>query len=62
EFVAPMLSDRNPFNRWVALGRPDLYDKAREKVEEILSRPQNNPLSAGVVGKLESIIQKVERV
>ena len=64
EFVAPMLmlSDRNPFNRWVALGRPDLYDKAREKVEEILSKPQKNPLPDDVIGKLEIIMQKVEQV
>jgi len=56
-----MLSDRNPFNRWVSLGRPDLYDKAKEKVEEILSKPQKNPLPDDVVGKLESIMRKVER-
>ena len=62
EFVAPMLSDRNPFNRWVALGRPDLYDKAREKVEEILSKPQRNPLPDDAIGKLEGIMQKVEQV
>ena len=62
EFVAPMLSDRNPFNRWVALGRPDLYDKAREKVEEILSGPQKNPLPDEVIGKLEAIMRKAEQV
>jgi len=60
EFVAPALSDRNSFNRWAELGRSDLYDKAKEKVEEILSKPQNNPLPDDVVGMLESIMQKVE--
>jgi len=61
EFVAPVLSDRNPFNQWVALGRPDLYDKAREKVEEILSKPQKNPLPDDVIGRLEMIMQKAEQ-
>jgi len=61
EFVAPELSDRNPFNRWVALGRPDLYDKAREKVDEILSRPPKNHLTDDVIYKLEAIIHKMER-
>ena len=39
EFVAPVLADRNPFNQWVKLGCPDLYDRAREKVEEIFVQP-----------------------
>jgi len=60
EFVALALSDRNSFNRWAELGRSDLYDKAKEKVEEILSKSQNNPLPDDVVGILESIMQKVE--
>ena len=62
EFVTPVLSDRNPFGQWVALGRPDLYNKAREKVEEILSKPQKNPLPDDVIGKLDAIIRKVEQV
>jgi trimethylamine--corrinoid protein Co-methyltransferase len=61
EFITPLLADRNSFRRWVALGRPDLYDKAREKVEEILSCPQKNPLPDDVIGKLEAIIQKISQ-
>jgi len=60
EFVTPALVDRNPFTQWVKLGRPDLYDKAREKVEEILSIPQKNPLPDDVIGKLEDIMRKAE--
>jgi trimethylamine--corrinoid protein Co-methyltransferase len=61
EFVSPLLADRNPFSQWAALGRLDLYDKAREKVEEILSSPQKNPLPDDVIGKLEAIMRKAER-
>jgi len=60
EFVTPALADRNPFTQWVKLGRPDLYDKAREKVEDILSIPQKNPLPGDVIGKLEDIMRKAE--
>ena len=60
EFVAPALADRNPFNRWAELGRPDLYDKARLEVEEILSSPPKNPLPDDVKGKLKAIMRKAE--
>jgi len=60
EFLLPLLSDRNAYESWVKLGSPDLYNKAHEKVEEILSTPQKHPLSDDVVGKLESIIRRAE--
>lgn len=60
EFFMPRLADRNTFDQWVALGRPDIYDKAREKVEEILARPPKNPLPDDVVGKLEDIMRRAD--
>jgi len=60
EFLMPILSDRNTFENWVNLGRPDLYDKAQKKVEEILAAPQKHPLSDDVIGKLEEIIRRAE--
>ena len=62
EFVTPALTDRHPFNQWAVLGRPDLYDKARMKVEEILASPQKNPLPDDVTGKLEDIMRKADEV
>jgi trimethylamine--corrinoid protein Co-methyltransferase len=62
EFLEPALADRNPFNQWVALGRPDLYDKARVKVEEILASPQKNLLPDDVIGKLDNIMRKADEV
>jgi trimethylamine:corrinoid methyltransferase-like protein len=56
----PILSDRNSFESWVNLGRPDLYDKAQEKVEEILATPQKHPLTDDVIGKLEAIMRRAE--
>ena len=60
EFIMPQLCDRNSFEHWVELGRPDLYDKAREKVEEILATPQKNPLPDDVIGKLEDIMRRAD--
>lgn len=62
EFVAPVLVDRHPFNQWIALGRPDMYDKARAKVEEILASPQKHPLPDDVIGKLDYIMRKADDV
>jgi trimethylamine--corrinoid protein Co-methyltransferase len=60
EFLAPILVDRHPFNQWAELGRPDLYDKAKIRVEEILASPQKNPLPEDVAGKLDEIIRKAD--
>ncbi len=60
EFLVPLLSNRNAFENWAKLGRPDLYDNAQEKVEEILATPQKHPLSDDVIGKLEAITRRAE--
>ncbi len=60
EFLMPLLSDRNAFENWVSLGRPDLYDQAHKKVEQILAVPQKHPLSDDVIGKLDDIIRRAE--
>lgn len=60
EFFMPQLFDRNTYEQWVELGRPDVYDKAGQKVEEILATPQKNPLPDDVIGKLEDIMRRAD--
>jgi trimethylamine--corrinoid protein Co-methyltransferase len=60
EFWVPRLCDRNTFERWSELGRPDMYSRAREKVEEILAAPPKNPLPDDVVGELEAIARRAD--
>jgi trimethylamine--corrinoid protein Co-methyltransferase len=60
EFYAPLLCDRHTFERWVDLGKPDLYSKARDRVEEILATPQKNPLPDDVIGKLDDIVRRAD--
>ena len=60
EFLAPTLCDRETYEKWNEIGRPDMYDKARDRVEEILASPQKNPLPDNVIGKLEDIMQRAD--
>jgi len=60
EFLTPALCDRDTYEKWDELGRPDMYDKAKERVEEILASPQKNPLPDDVIGKLEDIMRRAD--
>ena len=54
------LFDKNTHERWVELGKPDVYEKARERVDEILSAPPKNPLPDEVIGKFEDIERRID--
>ena len=60
EFMAPALCDRSTYEKWDDIGRPDMYGKAKERVEEILASPQKNPLPDEVIGKLEDIMRRAD--
>lgn len=60
EFFQPALSDRNTYEHWEALGKPDLYSNARKRVEEILAGPLKNPLPDDVFGKLQEIGRRAD--
>jgi trimethylamine--corrinoid protein Co-methyltransferase len=61
EFYLPALLDRNTLEAWQALGQPNLYRNARQKVEEILAAPVEDPLPEDVCGKLDGILARAER-
>lgn len=58
EFYQPALCDRTSLDQWQALGRPDLYIKAREQVRQILAAPVQNPLPAKVSAAFEDILKR----
>jgi len=60
EFLSPSLCNQDTYEKWDDIGRPDMYDKAKERVEEILSSPQKNPLPDDVIGKLEDIMARAD--
>jgi len=62
EFYTPRLIDRHPYETWASLGKPSMYSAARQKVQEILNRPFVDPLAENVLGKLEDILRRAERI
>ena len=60
EFFQPKLVDRNAFERWEELGKPDMYSRARQRVDEILAGPLKNPLPGEVAEKLDAILRRAD--
>lgn len=58
-FYESGLVRRSSYEAWVGLGKPDLYSRAREKVEEILSSPMEDPLNDEQLGNLDDIIRRI---
>jgi trimethylamine--corrinoid protein Co-methyltransferase len=61
EFYTSQLIDHHAYEAWVNLGKPSMYSKARDMVEELLSQPMVDPLPEEVGEKLEQILSKAER-
>jgi len=60
EYYESKLIDRLNYDKWNEIGRPGIYTKAKERVEEILASPQKNPLGDDELGKLNNIIRRIE--
>lgn len=60
EFYLSNLLDRNTLEAWQALGEPNMYDNARQKVEEILATPPDDPLPGDICAKLDEILARAE--
>ena len=61
EFFVPQLIDRHAYEAWVNLGKPSMYAKARQEVENILAGPVIDPLPGEVIDKLDHILRRAER-
>jgi trimethylamine--corrinoid protein Co-methyltransferase len=61
EFYMPKLLDRHMFETWVGLGRPDMYELAREKVREILEAPVVDPLTEKLDQEIDEILSEADR-
>ena len=60
EFCRPEFVDRNSYEQWTELGRPDLYSKARRRMAEMLAEPLKNPLPDKLTGQLEEIMRRAD--
>jgi trimethylamine---corrinoid protein Co-methyltransferase len=61
EFYYPNLIDRHTFETWLDLGKPTMYTKAREKVDEILASPMVDPLPESVNLELDEILRSADK-
>lgn len=61
QFYHAMLSDRNSYDGWVDLGRPDMLSQARNKVQKILDSEPKNPLPESTEKLITEIMQEAER-
>ena len=61
EFLQTRLINRDAFEIWEQLGKPDMYSKAREIVAAILASPQRHPLPDATIAELEAIIVRTTR-
>lgn len=61
EFFYPLLFDRLSPEKWIEAGKPTIYTKAREKVDEILAGPLIDPLPESVCMELDAILASADR-
>lgn len=61
EFFYPNLIDRHSYETWLDLGKPTMYTKAREKVDEILSAPLVDPLPESISRELDEILLSADK-
>jgi trimethylamine--corrinoid protein Co-methyltransferase len=61
EFFYPSLTDRHTYETWLDLGKPTMYTKAREKVEEILTAPVLDPMPESISRQLDDILRLADK-
>ena len=57
----PDLFERANYDQWLAEGGKTLGERAADRVEEILSTHQPDPLPPDIVQAIDAIIQRAER-
>ena len=61
EFLLPSILGRLSRDAWLEAGSPTIYDRARERVREILSAPPVDPLPDAVETELARILAAADR-
>ncbi len=56
EFYEPALISRASYDAWHAMGKPTMYDRARERVHEILDGPMVDPVPEGTLAAVDEIL------
>jgi trimethylamine--corrinoid protein Co-methyltransferase len=61
EFYEPSMIGRASYDAWHALGRPTMYDRARERVHEILDGPMVDPVPDATLAEVARILAEADR-
>jgi trimethylamine:corrinoid methyltransferase-like protein len=61
EFYLPKLIGRHTYEKWLDLGKPNMYSKARQVVSGILEEPACDPLSENISKQLDEILAAADR-
>jgi trimethylamine--corrinoid protein Co-methyltransferase len=61
EFYIDRLMPRGSYESWVEAGKPSMYQRARQRVSEILAGPVIDPLPGDVSDKLEEIVRRAAK-
>ncbi len=61
EFYQSTLCDRNSYDEWEQLGRPDLIQNSRAKIENILSGEKKNPMPNDMEKLMREIMSEAEQ-
>lgn len=61
EFYQTALCDRNSYDSWIDLGKPDMFSLAHKKVQEILDGEMKNPMPEGMEKQLREIMDEADR-
>jgi trimethylamine--corrinoid protein Co-methyltransferase len=61
EFYEPALIGRATYDAWHALGKPTMYDGARERVRAILDGPMVDPVPDTTLEELARILDEADR-
>ena len=56
EFYEPALIGRASYDAWHTLGKPTMYDRARERVREILDGPMVDPVPEATLVEVDRIL------
>lgn len=60
EFCRPALCDRDSYEEWLSLGSPDMFRKAHNKAQSILSSELKNPLDSATIKILNEIMDEAK--
>jgi trimethylamine:corrinoid methyltransferase-like protein len=61
QFYQAMLCDRDSYDGWVNLGKPDMFGLAHKKAKEILESEPKNPLPDKTEKQLLEIMEEAKR-